>query len=283
MNPALTIALILAALIIADFFIPMLPSATMIATLAGLLVGDAVLIAALIAWAAAASWAGDRIGYHALRHARARMRTPILNSAKVTRLEIRLRETLRRRPCTTTIVARFLPAGRTALAWTAVATPDYRHAGMSAVAAGAWASCTVGVGLLIASVFGAGWLSAATTVTAVAAMTMVLGWWFSKARMSRPGEVGRPLPSLIGGGPPDGGPGHTPLAMFGRTAAAVLPRVIGTGSADRNAPRAAGLSCQRSPEGLAPLSNRTTSGFAGTVSSSYVRSAPRRRSVRRGR
>lgn len=182
-------ALILAALVIADFFLPMLPSATMIAALAGLLAGDTLLIAALIAWAASASWIGDVLGYHALRHTRARMRAPILNSAKITRLEIKLRATLRHRPHATTIIARFLPAGRTALAWAAVATPDYPHLRTSAVAAAAWASCTVGVGLLIGRVFGAGVWSAAATVTAVAALSVALGWWFNQAQ---PGAARRP-------------------------------------------------------------------------------------------
>lgn len=194
MNAALALtALILAALIIADFFLPMLPSATMIAALAGLLVGDAVLIAALIAWAATASWLGDRLGYHAFRHARARMRTPVLHSARITRLEIKLRETLRHRPHATTIVARFLPAGRTALAWAAVATPDYPHASMSAIAAGTWALGMTGIGLLIGAIVGPGLLSAATTVTSVAALTAVLGWWCTGARPGRPTTVDTPI------------------------------------------------------------------------------------------
>lgn len=175
------VALLLAALIIADFFVPMLPSATMIATLAGFLVGDTLLIVGLIAWAAAASWLGDVLGFHVLRHARARMRRPIFDSARITRLEIKLRATLRRRPHWTTVVARFLPAGRTALAWAAVATPDYPHSRMSAVAAAAWSSHIVGVGLLIGWLFGSGLLAAATTATSVAAMTVVLGWWYKGA------------------------------------------------------------------------------------------------------
>ncbi|SDD03686.1 hypothetical protein [Glycomyces harbinensis] len=182
-------AVIVAALIIADFFVPMLPSATMIAALAGFLVGDAFLIAALIAWAASVSWLGDVLGYRVLRHVRARMRRPIFSSAKVTRLEIKLRATLRDHPRGTTVIARFLPAGRTALAWVAVATPDYPHARMSALAAGAWASCTVGVGLLVGWVFGAGLLSAATTATAVAALSVALGWWFKGARSGSGGFV----------------------------------------------------------------------------------------------
>lgn len=171
-------ALLLAALIIADFFVPMLPSATLVAAAAGFLVGDPLLIAGLIAWAAAASWLGDVLGFHVLRRTRARMRRPIFDSARITRLEIKLRTTLRRRPHRTTVVARFLPAGRTALAWAAAATPDYPHSRMSAVAAAAWSSHMVGVGLLIGWLFGAGPLAAATTATSVAAMTVVLGWWY---------------------------------------------------------------------------------------------------------
>lgn len=185
-------ALVLAALVIADFFIPMLPSASLIATLAGFLTGDPLLIAVLVVWAASASWIGDRIGFRVLRHARSQMPSPNINSAKVTRLEIKLRTTLRRHPLWTTIIARFLPAGRTALAWAAVATPDYPHSRMAAVAAGVWACWTVGIGLLVGRVFGAGLLSAAATMTAVAALSVVLGWWFTGARSNRQVAVGRP-------------------------------------------------------------------------------------------
>jgi membrane protein DedA with SNARE-associated domain len=159
--------------------------------IAGFLVGDTLLIAALIAWAALASWLGDLLCYQAPRHTRARMRTPILNSAKITRLEIKLRGTLRHRPRWTTIVARFLPAGRTALAWAAVVTPDSPHVRMSAVAAGVWASWTVGVGLVVGRVFGAGLLSAATAVTAVVALSVVAGWWFTGSWSARRNAVGK--------------------------------------------------------------------------------------------
>lgn len=172
------VAVLLAALVIADFFVPMLPSATTIATLAGFLIGSPVLLVILVVGSACASWAGDVLGYRTLRHARGRMKRPILSSAKITRLEIRLRSSLRRHPRRTTLVARFLPAGRTALAWAAVVTPDYRHAQMSLLAGIAWAAYMVGVGLLIAAVFGPGLLSAATTITSVAALSVVLGWWF---------------------------------------------------------------------------------------------------------
>ncbi|WP_051704072.1 hypothetical protein [Glycomyces sp. NRRL B-16210] len=176
-------ALILAALVIADFYVPVLPSATTLATLAGLLAGDLLLIAALIAWAAAASWLGDLLGYQVLR--RARTHRPIRPSSKAARLERRLRATLMKRPCATTVLARFLPAGRTALAWAAVAAPDYRHARMSALGAVVWACGTVGVGLLIGRVFGAGLMSAAAAATSVAAVSVVLGWWYAGSRPER--------------------------------------------------------------------------------------------------
>ncbi|GAB3651405.1 DedA family protein [Glycomyces tarimensis] len=175
------VALLLVALVIADFFVPMVPSATTIATIAGFLVGDTLLIASLIAWAAFASWLGDVLGYRALRYTRGRMKRPIFGSARITLLEIRLRGTLRRHPRWTTVVARFLPAGRTALAWAAVATPGYAHSRMALIAGAAWASYMVGVGLLIGWIFGAGLLSAATTITSIAALTIVLGWFFRRA------------------------------------------------------------------------------------------------------
>ena len=181
-------AVLLAALVIADFFIPMLPSATTIATLAGFLIGSPMLLIVLLAGSAFASWAGDVLGYRALRHARSRVQWPILASAKVTRLEGRLRESLRRHPHWTTIVARFLPAGRTALAWAAVDTPEYRHARLALMAGIAWAAYMVGLGLGLAALFGPGLLSAATTITSVVALSVVLGWWFRGSPAAAPAQ-----------------------------------------------------------------------------------------------
>lgn len=185
-------ALLLAALVIADFFVPMLPSATTIATVAGFLVGDPWLIAGLIACSAAASWLGDVLGHRTLRHARARLRRPLPGSAKVAEIEAGLRETLHRRPRGTTLIARFLPAGRTALAWAAVDAPGYRHGRMAAMAAIAWACYMVGLGLLIGWLLGPGLYSAATTVSSVAAAGFVLGWWFKRASAKRRRPVSAP-------------------------------------------------------------------------------------------
>ncbi|WP_051326049.1 hypothetical protein [Glycomyces tenuis] len=186
---ALTIpiaAMLLAALVIADFFVPMLPSATTIAAVAGFLVGNVMLIAGLILCAAIASWAGDVLGYRALRLTRTRWRRPFFGSARVAALEARFRETLLRRPGVTTLVARFLPAGRTALAWAATAAPGYRHGRMAAMAGVIWACYLVGMGLVIGWIFGPGLLSVATTITTIAAGSVVLGWWFRGKRVDQP-------------------------------------------------------------------------------------------------
>lgn len=180
------VAMLLAALVIADFFVPMLPSATTIAALAGFLVGNLAMIAGLVLCAALASWIGDVLGYRALRLTRARWRRPFFGSAKVAALEARFQETLLRRPGTTTLVARFLPAGRTALAWAATAAPGYRHGRMAALAGIVWACYIVGMGLAIGWIFGPGLLSVATTITAVAAGGVVMGWWFRGRPTARP-------------------------------------------------------------------------------------------------
>lgn len=185
-------ALLLAALVVADFFVPMLPSATTIATAAGFLVDDLWLIAALIACSALASWLGDVLGHRVLRHARTRLRRPLPGAAKVAEIEARLRETLHRRPRGTTLIARFLPAGRTALAWAAVDAPGYRHGRMAAMAAIAWACYMVGLGLLIGWLLGPGLYSAATTVSSVAAAGFVLGWWFKRTPPKRREPVEAP-------------------------------------------------------------------------------------------
>ncbi|THV33513.1 DedA family protein [Glycomyces buryatensis] len=171
------VALVLTALVIADFFIPMVPSATTIAAIAGFIVGNWVLIAALVLWAAASSWLGDVVGFRTLRLARANWHWRVRGSAKVAALEERLRSTLTRHPNLTTLVARFVPAGRTALAWAATGAPEYHHTRMAALAAIAWSSYIVGLGLLIGWIFGAGVFSVAMTITSIAAGGFVLGWW----------------------------------------------------------------------------------------------------------
>ncbi len=186
MLPLLTVALLLAALVIADFFVPMLPSATTIAALAGFLVGNTALIVGLVLCAATASWLGDVLGYRALRLTRVKWRRPFFGSAKVAALEARLRATLMRHPGPTTLVARFLPAGRTALAWAATAVPDYRHGLMAAVAGVLWACYMVGMGLLIGWIFGPGPLSVVTTMTSIAAGSITLGWWFKGRTVEAP-------------------------------------------------------------------------------------------------
>lgn len=179
-------ALLLAALVIADFFVPMLPSATTIAAIAGFLIGNTVLIATLVVCVAAASWIGDVLGYRVLRFTRRKWRRPLFGSAKAAALEARFRQTLTRHPGVTTLVARFLPAGRTALAWAATATPGYRHGLMAAMAAVIWACYLVGIGLMIGWIFGPGLLSVATTITSVAAGSVVMGWWFKVRRAEQP-------------------------------------------------------------------------------------------------
>ena len=194
------LALLLAALVVADFFIPMLPSATLIATLSGFLVERPALAAGLIACTAVASWLGDVLGYRALRGARGRF-SRLLASPKAARVEARIQATLERSPVRTTLVARFLPAGRTALAWAAVSAPAYRHGRMAALAAFLWASYMVGLGLCIGWLLGPGLYSAATTITSIAAATAVLGWWFQGAGaaprvLGRTAENGEAKPAI---------------------------------------------------------------------------------------
>lgn len=179
-------AMLLAALIIADFFVPMLPGATTIAAVAGFLLGSPVLIAGLILCAAGASWLGDVLGFRAMRVARSRWRRPFFGSAKVAALEVRFSATLLRHPKATTLIARFLPAGRTALAWAATAVPAYRHGRMAALAGLVWACYLVGMGLAIGWIFGPGLLSVGTTITTIVAGSVVLGWWFKGRPAERP-------------------------------------------------------------------------------------------------
>lgn len=209
--------LILVGMVVADFFVPMLPSATLVTAAAGLVFGNPVLIVVLLVGAAAASWLGEFLGYRVFRRIRAGLarRSPRLVRGlvhgTVAKFETLLERTISDHPYRTTMVARFLPAGRTALAWAAAGTPNPPYARMAALGGALWAVYSVSLGLVIAWIAGPGLQSLIGSVVTVAAVGLVLGWFARRWQRTHPDTV---APAAIAAGPDAAGPGAaaTPAA-----------------------------------------------------------------------
>ncbi|SDD04742.1 DedA family protein [Glycomyces harbinensis] len=190
--------LILIGMVVADFFIPMLPSATLVTAMVGLVFGNPLLVGVLIIGAAGSSWLGEFLGYRVFRAVRAgiRRRGPHVDAATASRLVTRtvlkleglIQRTVVDHPYRTTMVARFLPAGRTTLAWVAAGGGRAPYARMAALGGALWALYTVGLGLLIVWIAGPGWESLIGSVVTVLAVGFVLGWFAKRWQRNRAAE-----------------------------------------------------------------------------------------------
>lgn len=184
--------LILIGMVVADFFVPMLPSATLVTATAGLVLGNPLLIIVLLVGAAASSWLGEFLGYRLFRTVRAGLahRSPRLVHGLVQgtalKLEALLERTVSTHPYRTTMVARFLPAGRTALAWAAAGTQRPPYARMAALGGVLWAVYSVGLGLAIAWIAGPGLQSLVGSVVTVGAVGLFLSWLARRWQRTHP-------------------------------------------------------------------------------------------------
>lgn len=192
--------LILIGMVVADFYLPMLPSATLVTAMVGLVFGNPLLVGVLLVGAAGSSWIGEFLGYRFFRAIRAGIRRraprPVAGTANrlVTRTVVKLEGLLQRtvvdHPYRTTMVARFLPAGRTTLAWVAAgAARRTPYARMAALGAVLWALYTVGLGLLIVWIAGPGWESLIGSVVTVLAVGLALGWFAKRWQGNRAAEA----------------------------------------------------------------------------------------------
>lgn len=197
--------LILVGMIVADFFIPMLPSATLVTAMVGLVFGSPLLVVLLLVCAAGSSWLGEFLGYRLFRAVRAGIRrreprvvtgaTNRLVTRTVIKLEGLIQRTVVDHPYRTTMVARFLPAGRTTLAWVAAgAGRSTPYARMAALGGVLWALYTVGLGLIIVSIAGPGWESLIGSVVTVLAVGFVLSWFAKRWQRNRAAEASQAEP-----------------------------------------------------------------------------------------
>lgn len=191
--------LILIGMVVADFFAPVLPSATLVTAAAGLVFGNPLLIGVLLVGAAVASWLGEFLGYRLFRTVRTGLarRSPRAVRGRITgavvkgtiaKLEALLRVTISDHPYRTTMVARFLPAGRTALAWAAAGTAKPPYARMAALGGALWAVYSVSLGLVIAWIAGPGLQSLVGSVVTMAAVGLFLGWLARRWQRTHPDQ-----------------------------------------------------------------------------------------------
>ncbi|SDE17895.1 hypothetical protein [Glycomyces harbinensis] len=146
--------------VLADFFIPMMPSSAFVTTAVGLVFGDPVLIALVLAGAAGASWLSEFLGYQAFKALRTgrRRRGPRVLKSLIARTAVRVegaaQQAMVAHPYRATVVARFLPAGRTGLAWLAAGSTGVPYVRMAALGAVLWSVYAVGLGMLAAWIAG---------------------------------------------------------------------------------------------------------------------------------
>lgn len=180
---------VVAASVLLDVFVPLLPSGVLVITAATAVAGTRAADAAgslhaagdnpltamvpemllLVLCAAAASIVGDLVAYRLAWRGGARFEGAIARSRRLTVAHERLGHALARGGGGLVVLARFAPAGRSvvSLAAGAVHRDARQFVPWSVVAAFAWAAYSVGLGYLGAQWLGASWFG---TIVSVAAL-----------------------------------------------------------------------------------------------------------------
>ncbi|MEU8567525.1 VTT domain-containing protein [Streptomyces pathocidini] len=201
------IYVIVAASVLLDVFLPVLPSGVLViaaataaaagtrsaadavgdavgsagaataATAAGAAQGDVPDILVLVLCAATASCLGDLVAYRLAWRGGHRLDRAIARSRRLTRAQARLGSALTRGGGALVLVARFAPAGRSVVSLGAGAM--HRRAAefvpWSALAGLAWAGYSVSLGYFGGQLLGATWLGTAVSVAALFAAGVVAG------------------------------------------------------------------------------------------------------------
>ncbi|TDC13611.1 hypothetical protein E1265_27660 [Streptomyces sp. 8K308] len=197
------IYVVVAASILLDVFVPLLPSGALVVTAAAVAAGTAVDVAALPsptnphlpqifllgACAITASFLGDLLAYAlALRGGR-RFGGAIARSRRLSAAQERLDSALRRGGGPLVVLARFAPAGRAVVSLGAGVSRRRKREFLpwSALAAVVWTGYSVGVGYLGGQLLGASWFSTGLSVVALLAAGVVA------ARLLRPEPTAEPI------------------------------------------------------------------------------------------
>ncbi|GAB2909755.1 DedA family protein [Streptomyces mayteni] len=199
------IYVVVAASIMLDVFVPVLPSGALVVTAATVAAGTAADVAGLPSptsnphlpqlfllglCAITASFVGDLLAYAlALRGGR-RFGGAIARSRRLSAAQERLDGALRRGGGPLVVLARFAPAGRAVVSLGAGVSRRRKREFLpwSAVAAVVWTVYSVGVGYLGGQLLGASWFSTGLSVAALLAAGVVA------ARLLRPAPEPVPVP-----------------------------------------------------------------------------------------
>ncbi|WP_112470563.1 DedA family protein [Streptomyces triticisoli] len=174
------IYVVIAASVLLDVFLPVLPSGVLIVTAAtaaaagtgaatGHVPQNVPDILALILCAATASVLGDLFAYRLARRGGERLDRAISRSRRLSRAQERLGAALSRGGGALVILARFAPAGRSVVSFSAGATHRRVREFLpwSALAGLSWAAYSVALGYFGTRWLGAAWLATGVSVAAL--------------------------------------------------------------------------------------------------------------------
>ncbi|MEU0332924.1 VTT domain-containing protein [Streptomyces sp. NPDC006193] len=188
---------VVALSVLLDVFLPVLPSGVLVITAgtaaaagtgaaAGRVPHDVPDILALILSAATASLLGDLVAYRLAWRGGERLDRAIARSRRLTSAQERLGDALARGGGALVVLARFAPAGRSAVSFCAGAA--HRRARdflpWSALAGLSWAAYSVALGYYGAQWLGATWLAAGVSVAALFGAGAAAGFLVRRGRAS---------------------------------------------------------------------------------------------------
>ncbi|MFC3576629.1 DedA family protein [Streptomyces yaanensis] len=160
---------VVAASVLLDVFLPVLPSGVLVITAATAAVADVPGVLALALCAATASVLGDLVAYRLAWRGGARLDRAIARSRRLTSAQERLGAALARGGGALVILARFAPAGRSVVSLAAGAARRRARDFLpwSALAGVTWAAYSVALGYFGGQWLGATWLATGVSVAAL--------------------------------------------------------------------------------------------------------------------
>ncbi|MET9804005.1 VTT domain-containing protein [Streptomyces sp. NPDC006368] len=181
-----------AASVLLDVFLPVLPSGLLVITAATAAATGTGSLLTLALCAATASLLGDLVAYRLAWRGGERLDRAIARSRRLVTARERLGTALARGGGLLVVIARFVPAGRSVVSLGAGAArrKASQFLPWSALAGAAWATYGVGLGY-----FGGQWLGATWTGVAVPALALVLAGSLAGYVIRRPTQTPAPAPA----------------------------------------------------------------------------------------
>ncbi|MCE7010288.1 hypothetical protein LWC34_46915 [Kibdelosporangium philippinense] len=147
--------LAIALFILGDVYLPIVPTG-MLVVITAASVDQPVDVLALVVYTAALSWIGDLAAYHfGVRH-RERLTRLVSTFGPLRNGHHALTEALTSQPFAVALASRFIPAGRSAVVFTAAqqGMGTRRFGSVVAVAALGWTTCAIAVGYVVNTLSG---------------------------------------------------------------------------------------------------------------------------------